>query len=53
MTIGEQIFFDRIVHGLRSIGWSRIDAESEALDRIEKLRAAKSEHQSLPLRGEP
>lgn len=34
----EQRFFDSVVHGLRSRGWSRIDAESEALDRLEKQR---------------
>jgi len=26
------------VHGLRMAGWSRIDAENEADDRIERLR---------------
>jgi hypothetical protein len=38
----EQGFYDSIVHGLRSKGWSRIEAESEALDRLEKLREKKN-----------
>lgn len=29
---------ESIVHGLRMRGWSRIEAESEALDRIERRR---------------
>lgn len=29
-----------IIHGLRSQGWSRIDAETEADDRIERYRQA-------------
>jgi hypothetical protein len=36
----EQAFYDRCVDGLRRAGWSRIDAESEALDRIECRRAS-------------
>ena len=36
---GEREMFDRIVHGLRSRGWSRIEAEGEALECIEKRRA--------------
>lgn len=39
-AVREQELYDSIVHGLRSQGWSRIDAEGEALDRIEKMRAA-------------
>jgi hypothetical protein len=34
----ERQVYDSCVHGLRSAGWSRLDAESEALARIEKLR---------------
>ncbi len=30
----EQRLYDNIVHGLRSQGWSRSDAESEAIDRV-------------------
>jgi hypothetical protein len=30
--------FDSIVHGLRTRGWSRIEAEGEALDVIERMR---------------
>jgi hypothetical protein len=29
---------ESIVHGLRSQGWDRIDAENEADDRIERMR---------------
>jgi hypothetical protein len=29
---------ESIVHGLRSRGWSRIDAENEADNKIENLR---------------
>jgi hypothetical protein len=35
----EQAFYDRVVHGLRSQGWSRLEAEGEALDRIERQRS--------------
>lgn len=35
----EQGFYDTCVHGLRMKGWSRIDAEDEALARIEARRA--------------
>lgn len=31
---------ESIVHGLRSQGWSRIDAENEADERIERMRLA-------------
>jgi hypothetical protein len=34
----EQRFYDSVVDGLRRQGWSRMDAEGEALDRIEKQR---------------
>lgn len=34
----ERRFYESCVHGLRMRGWSRIDAESEALDRLEILR---------------
>lgn len=30
----EQPLYDSIVHGLRSQGWERGDAEAEAIDRI-------------------
>lgn len=33
-----QRFYGSVVDGLRRAGWSRIEAESEALDRVEKLR---------------
>lgn len=35
----ERRFYDSVVHGLRSRGWSRLEAEGEALDRLEALRA--------------
>ena len=35
----EQALRESIIHGLRNQGWSRIDAENEADDRIEALRA--------------
>ena len=38
MTEIERELFDHIVHRLRSQGWSRIEAEGEALDRIERQR---------------
>lgn len=31
-----------IIHGLRSQGWSRIEAENEAEDRIERLRESRA-----------
>lgn len=37
-SMKERQLFENIVHGLRSRGWSRIDAENEALDRIQKSR---------------
>jgi len=38
MNEQEQLLYDSIVHGLRSRGWSRIEAEGEALDRIQRYR---------------
>lgn len=38
MTDDEKALYDSIVHGLRSQGWSRIEAEGEALERVEKRR---------------
>jgi|TARA_Y100000310_G_C20623156_1_gene784413 hypothetical protein len=35
----EQSFYDSVVDGLRRQGWSRIDAEDEALERLERHRA--------------
>lgn len=43
----EQKFYDSTVHGLRSQGWSRIEAESEALDRVIKLRNTKPKKRDL------
>lgn len=34
---------EQIIHGLRSRGWSRIDAETEADDRVERLRQKREE----------
>lgn len=34
---------ESIIHGLRSQGWSRIEAENEADDRIERIRANKED----------
>lgn len=34
----EQRFYDSVVHSLRMKGWSRIDAEDEAMGRLEALR---------------
>jgi hypothetical protein len=46
---GECELFDAIVHGLRSRGWSRIEAEGEALNRIEGRRAmARTEERDRP-----
>lgn len=42
MDEGERRLYDSIVHGLRSRGWSRIEAEGAALTRIERSRQAKS-----------
>jgi len=38
MTEKEKTLFDSIVHGLRSRGWSKSDAEDEALEKIERIR---------------
>ncbi len=37
-----QSLFASIVHGLRMRGWSRIEAENEALDRIEQGASRKA-----------
>lgn len=34
----EQRLYDSIVHGLRSQGWSRFDAEGEAIARVADAR---------------
>ena len=36
----ERPTFDSIVHGLRQQGWSKFDAEAEAIDRIDRTRQA-------------
>jgi hypothetical protein len=41
----EKALFDSIVHGLRSHGWSRIEAEGEALARIDRARQARKASQ--------
>lgn len=38
MTEKERRFYDSVVDGLRRAGWGRIEAESEAEDRIERIR---------------
>ena len=38
MNFFERDFFDSVVHGLRSQGWSRDDAEDEALAKLERWR---------------
>lgn len=43
----EKARYDGIVHRLRMAGWSRIDAEDEALARIETSRSRN------PLTGQP
>jgi hypothetical protein len=43
LPANEQRFFDSVVHGLRMAGWSRIDAESEAMDRLERQRQKRRE----------
>jgi hypothetical protein len=40
MTDDERRMFAQIVHALRMKGWSRLDAEGEALNRIERRRAS-------------
>jgi hypothetical protein len=39
MVDDERELFESVVHELRSRGWSRVEAEGEALERIEKRRA--------------
>lgn len=34
----EQAFFDNVVHNLRLRGWSKGEAEAEALERVERRR---------------
>ena len=41
MTEQEQSRYDAIVHALRMKGWSRFDAEGEALERIDFSRQRK------------
>lgn len=41
MTKDEKALYDSVVDGLRRKGWSRIDAEDEALNRIHKRRMRK------------
>ena len=48
MTPEEIKFFDSCVHGLRTAGWSKIDAEDEALNRIEKQRQKARESADEP-----
>ena len=43
MADKDRVTYDRIVHGLRSRGWSRIEAEGEALDRIERRYRAQGQ----------
>jgi hypothetical protein len=38
----EQRLYDSIVHGLRSQGWDRLDAEAEAIERIDAARRCPS-----------
>lgn len=40
MSDDEKKLYDSIVHGLRSQGWSKIEAETEALERVLNLREA-------------
>ena len=39
MSEEEVAMFESVVHGLRAQGWSKINAENEALDRIYERRA--------------
>jgi hypothetical protein len=38
MSDDEKKLYDSIVHGLRSQGWSKIEAETEALERVVHAR---------------
>lgn len=40
MNDEEKKLYDSIVHSLRSKGWSRIEAEGEAISMIDKKRRA-------------
>jgi hypothetical protein len=42
---------ESIVHGLRMRGWSRIEAEGEALERIERMRASAIEARRAATEG--
>lgn len=44
----ERKFYDSVVHGLRSRGWSRIEAEGEALERVVRLRGTNAQPQVAP-----
>ena len=39
LTMRERSYYEGTVAGLRQQGWSRQEAEDEALDRLEALRA--------------
>jgi len=39
----EEHLYESMVHGLRSQGWSRSDAEAEAIERITARRERKSD----------
>lgn len=39
MSEEDRAFYDSVVHGLRSAGWTRSEAEAEALERVERRRA--------------
>lgn len=49
MTQDEQKRYDSIVHGLRSQGWTRIEAEGEALERIEATRTRSATFTTDPI----
>jgi hypothetical protein len=43
----EQRFYDGVVHGLRMKGWSRMEAEGEALNRLVGLRDSQAKEGEL------
>ena len=45
VELAEREMFDSIVHGLRSRGWSRMDAEAEAIERIVRARSQEPSNQ--------
>lgn len=49
MTPDEQRLFDSVVHGLRSAGWSRLEAEGEALNRVERKRGWHGTYHGQPV----